>query len=101
MADTFWARWRREYLSTLQSRHKWQSQKPNLKEGDIVLLKDDQTKRNQWPMGIIVNVVPSRDGLVRKVDVKVIRNQTAKVFSRPVSKVILLFSPQDNDSSAS
>ncbi|XP_025766921.1 uncharacterized protein LOC112848107 [Oreochromis niloticus] len=101
LADTFWARWRREYLSTLQSRHKWQSQKPNLKEGDIVLLKDDQTKRNQWPMGIIVKVVPSRDGLVRKVEVKVIRNQTAKVFSRPVSQVILLFSPQDNDSSAS
>lgn len=101
LADTFWARWHREYLSTLQIRHKWQSQKPNLKEGDIVLLKDDQTKRNQWPMGIIVKVVPSRDGLVRKVEVKVIRNQTAKVFSRPVSQVILLFSPQDNDSSAS
>ncbi|XP_054590105.1 uncharacterized protein [Nothobranchius furzeri] len=101
LADTFWVRWRREYLSTLQSRHKWQSQKPNLKEGDVVLLKDDQTKRNPWPMGIVVKVVPSRDGLVRKVEIKVIRNQTAKIFSRPVSQVILLFSAQDEGSSAS
>ncbi|XP_035860336.1 uncharacterized protein LOC118495618 [Sander lucioperca] len=47
LAETFWARWRREYLSTLQCRQKWQSQKPNLKEGDVILMEDSQTKRNQ------------------------------------------------------
>ncbi|XP_074469284.1 uncharacterized protein LOC141754250 [Sebastes fasciatus] len=99
LAETFWARWRQEYLSTLQSRQKWQSQKPNLKEGDIVLMKDSQTKRNQWPMGIIVKVIPSKDGLVRKVEVKVTRNQTVKIFSRPISEVVLLFSQEDKETS--
>ena len=27
LADTFWNRWRREYLHTLQSRRKWQEKK--------------------------------------------------------------------------
>ncbi|XP_038593130.1 uncharacterized protein LOC119917089 [Micropterus salmoides] len=92
LAETFWARWRREYLSTLQSR-----QKPNLKEGDIVLMKDSQAKRNQWPMGMIVKATPSKDGLVRKVEVKVTRNQAVKIFSRPISEVVLLFSQKDED----
>ena len=97
LAETFWARWRKEYLSTLQRRQKWQSQKPNLKEGDIVLMKDSQTKRNHWPMGIIVKAIPSKDGLVRKVEVKVTRNQTIKIFSRPISEVVLLLSQEDNE----
>lgn len=43
-AEIFWTRWRREYLSTLMNRQKWQDKKPGLKEGDIVLMKDSQAK---------------------------------------------------------
>lgn len=46
LADIFWARWRKEYLSTLQSRQKWFHNWPNLKEGDVVLMKDNQLRRN-------------------------------------------------------
>ncbi|XP_055017008.1 uncharacterized protein LOC129411104 [Boleophthalmus pectinirostris] len=85
LADTFWTRWQREYLNMLQSRQKWQRNKPNLKEKDIILLKDKQLKRNEWPMGIIVKTLPSKDGVVRKIEVKVARNKTMKIFSRPIS----------------
>ncbi|KAK7913154.1 hypothetical protein WMY93_013365 [Mugilogobius chulae] len=68
LADIFWSKWRREYLHTLQLRHKWQDKKQNLKEGDIVLLKDSQAKRNEWPMSIITKTIPGQDGLVRKVE---------------------------------
>ncbi|KAK0144826.1 hypothetical protein N1851_016603 [Merluccius polli] len=40
----FWERWRREYLSTLQSLSKWQDSQPNVKEGDLVLLRDREKK---------------------------------------------------------
>ncbi|KAL4006299.1 tumor suppressor p53-binding protein 1 [Sarotherodon galilaeus] len=33
LADMFWSKWRREYLHTLQLRHKWQDKKQSLKEG--------------------------------------------------------------------
>lgn len=94
LADTFWARWRREYLSTLQSRQKWQTKRPNLEEGDIVLMKDNQAKRNEWPMGVIVKTHPSKDRIVRNVEVKVTWQGNVKTFSRPISEVILLLTPE-------
>lgn len=47
LADAFWKRWRQEYLASLQPRQKWHVDKPNLSEGDVVLLKDAQVKRNE------------------------------------------------------
>ncbi|KAK7930586.1 hypothetical protein WMY93_006981 [Mugilogobius chulae] len=61
LADCFWKRWRQEYLATLQTRRKWTVEKPNVKEGDIVLLKDTQVKRNEWPVGMVVKAIPSDD----------------------------------------
>ncbi|KAK2895109.1 hypothetical protein Q8A73_014597 [Channa argus] len=57
LANMFWDRWRREYLFTLQTRSKWQQNRPNIKEGDLVLLKDDQVQRNEWPMALISKAI--------------------------------------------
>ncbi|XP_037609979.1 uncharacterized protein LOC119478948 [Sebastes umbrosus] len=75
LANTFWHRWRTEYIPTLQRRRKWQKEEHNLHEGDIVILKDNQVKRNEWPMGIIVKTFPSTDGRVRKVEIKTARDE--------------------------
>ena len=96
LTDTFWTRWCREYLSTLQTRRKWVDKRPNLKQGDVVLMKDSQAKRNDWPMAIITKTLPSHDGLVRKVDLRVIKEGKPKVYSRPVTEVVLLLSPEDS-----
>lgn len=90
LADTFWARWRLEYLNTLQIRQKWHTKKPNLKDGDIVLLKDKQARRHEWSMGVIAKAFQSDDGLVRKVEVKVASHQPPRTYLRPVSEVVLL-----------
>lgn len=90
LANTFWARWRREYLSTLQSRRKWLSKQSNLKEGDVVLLKDKQARRNEWSMGRIMKTYPSKDGLLRKVEVKVTSHHPLRTYLRPISEMVLL-----------
>ncbi len=61
LADAFWKALRRDYLATLQVRRKWTEEKQNLQEGDIVLLKDSNVKRNEWPIGLIVKTIPSSD----------------------------------------
>lgn len=91
LADHFWKQWRQEYLATLQPRRKWQTSQPNLQFGDVVLLKDKGAKRNEWPMGLIVNTFPGRDGRVRQVEVRVVQGGSARVYSRPISEVVLLF----------
>lgn len=90
LADSFWKRWRLEYLATLQPRRKWTSEKPDLKEGDIVLIKDVQAKRNEWPLGRIVKAIASSDGKVRKVIVKTLSQGVIKEYLRPISDVVLL-----------
>ena len=62
LANCFWNRWKMEYLSTLQGRRKWQCLNPNLQVGDLVLLKDQQAKIIEWPMGLIVKSIPSDNG---------------------------------------
>ncbi|XP_026010486.1 uncharacterized protein LOC113013640 [Astatotilapia calliptera] len=90
LADTFWKRWKGEYLSTLQGRAKWTETRPNVKIGDVVLLKDPQASRNEWPMGLIVKTFPSSDKKVRKVEVRTVKDGTVKMFLRPVSEIVVL-----------
>lgn len=41
IVNSFWLSWRKEYLDTLQKKSKWHFKKCNLKERDVVLLKED------------------------------------------------------------
>ena len=86
LSDQFWKRWLREYLPELQRRHKWVDKSKNLKVNDLVLLCDENTPRGLWPLGIVVDVMHSRDGLVRSVKVKT----KSTVLVRPITKVVLL-----------
>lgn len=61
-------------MQTLQSRQKWRSHESNLQNGDVVLLKEKCVSRNEWPLGVVNNVFPSDDDLVRKVEIRVIVN---------------------------
>lgn len=90
MAELFWQRWRNEYLQQLQVRRKWQSDRPNLKTGDVVLLKDKSVHRNEWPMGRIVNAIPSDDGNIRKAEVRIFKNDKFCTYTRPITEMVIL-----------
>ena len=66
LSNQFWDRWRKEFLVTLQERQKWNQAGRDFVVDDIVLVKDPDAPRNQWPMGRVVEVVRSEDGLARK-----------------------------------
>ena len=86
LADVFWHRWLKEYLPNLQERHKWLKVRRNFKIGDLVLVKQESTPRNQWPLGLVVGVHTSTDGLVRSLEV---RTNTG-TYERPITKICLL-----------
>ena len=62
LSDLFWKRWIKEYLPALQERQKWLKEKKNLEVGDVVLVKDENTSRNSWPLGRVIKVMPDRKG---------------------------------------
>ena len=99
LVEQFWSRWKREYLSNLQVRRKWQTPRRNIKIGDIVLLKDEEVSRREWPMGIVIKTSPGNDGLVRRITVRVGTRHLDKAgkplrkiseLERPIQKVVLL-----------
>ncbi|XP_055715003.1 uncharacterized protein LOC129809212 [Phlebotomus papatasi] len=86
LQQDFIKRWKKEYLHALQIRSKWSKEHSNLEVGDVVLFMEDQLPSTQWPMGIITEVFPGKDGKTRVINVKTTRG----VFKRPVTKVVLL-----------
>jgi len=68
LSNTFWKRCKQGYLQSLQKRHKWQVEQENVRVGDIVILREQESHRNHWPLDV-VGVYPSEDGKVRSVKV--------------------------------
>ena len=98
LANEFWDRWRKEYLTNLQERKKWTEEKRNFQVGDIVLLKEDNVVRNLWPSARVTEVFPNQDGLVRSVQLLVV-DKSGKTHSakRPIAKLVLICEATHNN----
>ena len=101
LTNEFWARWKKEFLLSLQTRQKWTRPRKNLQVNDVVIVKDEDTPRNQWKMCRIIEAQPDQDGLVRKVMLDVgnpnltpdgRRRQPLSTLERPIHKLVLLIS---------
>ncbi|CAG9136698.1 unnamed protein product [Plutella xylostella] len=50
LTQQFWRHWSKHYLNNLQNRPKWKQSLPNVKVGDLVILKETETPPMTWPM---------------------------------------------------
>ena len=85
LANVFWRRWVKEYLPTLLSRQKWLLPRRNLSVGDIVMVVDEATPRNMWPIGRLVETFPRKDDLVRTAWVEM----KTSLLTWPIDKLCL------------
>ena len=58
---------------------------------DIVLLKQENTSRNVWPMVRITSTKPDSEGFVRSVFLKTSTTE----LHRPISKLVLLLKREE------
>lgn len=86
MQMDFWTGFRKDYLSTLQSRYKWKDIAENLKVGDFVIVKEDNLPPGLWSVARVINVFPGSDGIVRNVRLRTARTE----LQRPVRKLVRL-----------
>ncbi|XP_015118462.1 uncharacterized protein LOC107042095 [Diachasma alloeum] len=82
----FWNKWHKEYLHELQTRHKWHDSTAELKLGSVVLLMDDLVTCARWPLGVIVEVFPGSDGIVRVASVKT----AGGIYKQNITRLCLL-----------
>ncbi|XP_055951658.1 uncharacterized protein LOC129987740 [Argiope bruennichi] len=74
-------RFRSEYLGALiQKSDKTRSVKVNI--GDVVLIGSDNTKRLNWPLGKIIEIIPGQDGVTRLVRLKTANGELLRPTQR-------------------
>ncbi|XP_033320034.1 uncharacterized protein LOC117216956 [Bombus bifarius] len=89
----FWSRWYREYLNELTHRNKWDKGKHDIREGTVVILREDNVPSMQWPLGRLIKVHPGVDGIIRTATV-----QTAtSILDRGVKRLVPLPIQPDPD----
>lgn len=86
LIQTFWDRWRKDYVCELQARTKWKARCPTINEGDMVLIKEDNLQPCHWKMGRIAQVFPGPDGVPRVVMIRC----SSGIIKRAISKVCVL-----------
>ena len=91
MIQNFWRRWSSEYLITINRHQKWAKPQRSMKIGDLVLLKDQTTFTNKWPLARVVQIYPDNDGYVRVAIVRTTKGE----YRRPTSKMVLLLPEEE------
>jgi hypothetical protein len=81
----FCKRFTEEVVPLLRTRKKWTNQRENVAVGDICLEIDENSPRTEWRLVRITKILPSEDGLVRKVE---IRSSGDRLYDRPIAKLI-------------
>ena len=89
----FAQRWKKEYLLSIMDSYKGKQSmdKPVIEVGDIVVLRNDGTKRSFWKLGKIVKLFTGADGHTRGAKVEVSTGKEGKTFlNRPLQHLVPL-----------
>ena len=87
IADAFVERWRKEYVSTILSRTKWNKTTTNVYVGQLVVMVDDLTPRDSWRIARIDEILSDDKNHARRLK---ITTAGGKTFERHVAHVIPL-----------
>lgn len=107
MIESFWRSWNSDFISSLRmmNRQKWLKVEDNVEIGQVVLVVDNNLPPSHWQIGRIVEIQPSKDGLVRTVVLEVASKKngggkytkkTTKLI-RSVQKLCILPTEKDYD----
>lgn len=98
LSRKFMRRFVREYLPGIAIREKWHVDR-EVKVGDECLLFDKDVERRLWKKGVVTQVHPGRDGVVRVVDIETMEEKPKKMNYRSVGNLIFTGVNKINSSS--
>ena len=92
LLSQFAKQWKGEYLLGLLQSNKLNAncKTPVVPVGDIVILKDVQTKRSVWKICKIVQLILGTDGNIRAAKIQFVADKSQRVIIRPLKLLIPL-----------
>ena len=105
----FWKKWVELFAPSLVHQTKWFDVKPDLQVGDVVIVLDSNSLRNEYKLALVADVHPGRDGKVRSAtvtykrfkvgeSVKHYKGATDTAIRRGVQRLIRLVNINDFES---
>ena len=88
-----WNKWQKEYMLSLTRTQRWQDEKDDLTEGDIVLIKTEKLARGEWPLARVIkttDVHNLRSRPTDKVRAVSLRLSNGKELKRPIQSLVKL-----------
>ncbi|GFR04027.1 integrase catalytic domain-containing protein, partial [Trichonephila clavata] len=79
-------RFRSEYLRLLIQRNENKKQERDIKLGEVVLIGSDNVKCNDWLLGVVIKLLPGKDGINRLVRLRKAKGE----LLRPVQRIFPL-----------
>ena len=97
LANEFWTRWCKESPQSLQVCSKWNNQKRTLKQGDPVVLVQDNAPRNCWPKARVTTTCEDEKRLVHSIKIQVSSKsgETGQVLEIPIHILVVLYRNED------
>ena len=86
LKEEFRKRFRIQYLGQLSRQTKPSNSSASVAVGNVVLIENNLQKRLDWPLAVIREVYPGKDGYVRMVKLKTSKGELV----RPIQKLIPL-----------
>ena len=91
--NTFIGQWKKDYLLSLRERRGIVQQTSNtrpVKEGEVVILKEEGTTKCLWPLARVTEVIHGRDGAIRSAKIQLQRGDHKVCLRRPIQHLIPL-----------
>lgn len=82
IAQDFWRRWSKEYLTSLQGKTKWKTKGTNLSIDDIVPIQDNNLPPLKWELGKVIETYVGKDGNVRVVTLKTLNGTLKQAINK-------------------
>ena len=93
IVEEFWKKWKVVVFHSLVPQYKWHKSQRNLQIDDVVLVLEDGLV-GSYKLGQVIEVKPSKDGLVRSARVRCVSRVddkiTRSVLDRPVHKLCVI-----------
>jgi hypothetical protein len=98
----FWRRWVEEIFPEKLRQSKWKQEKRDIKEGDIVLRKDETAAGQTYKYAKVIRVHTSTGGKVRAADIeyKLPGESVFRTTTRPIHKLVLVVPIEEQVSAA-
>ena len=89
----FFERFKKDYLKEQALHYERRRQVRDVQLGEVVLIAADNVKRQEWIMGVVIEVFPSVDGVARSVRLRTSNG----VLRRPVQRLCALELKEDDE----